>query len=257
VIEVVDLHKTYDRTVAVAGLSFSVTAGQILGLIGPNGAGKTTTMRALAGIIPPTRGRLLIAGHDIAAEPVAAKSRLAYVPDDPKLFDALTVAEHLEFTAAAYRVADYADKAARLVDQFQLTEHRLKLGQELSRGMRQKLAVCCAYLHDPAAILLDEPLTGLDPRSIRTMHDSIRDRAKQGAAIVISSHLLAMVEDLCTQILILHRGQRLFLGPIAEARGAFAGDGSNVSLEEVFLRATEEQTAGQDSPPLGSPSGDA
>jgi ABC-2 type transport system ATP-binding protein len=182
---------------------------------------------------------------------------LAYVPDDPKLFDALTVSEHLDFTAAAYRVADYADKATRLLDQFQLTEHRHKLGQELSRGMRQKLAACCAYLHDPAAILLDEPLTGLDPRSIRTMNDSIRDRAREGAAIVISSHLLAMVEDLCTQILILHRGQRLFLGPIAEARGAFAGDGSNVSLEEVFLRATEDQTAGQDGPALGSPAGDA
>jgi ABC-2 type transport system ATP-binding protein len=257
VIDVVDLHKNYDATVAVAGLSFSVEAGQILGLIGPNGAGKTTTMRALAGIIPPTRGRLSIAGHDIAAEPVAAKSRLAYVPDDPKLFDALTVAEHLEFTAAAYRVTNAAEKQARLLEQFQLTEHRNKLGQELSRGMRQKLAVCCAYLHDPAAILLDEPLTGLDPRSIRTMHDSIRERAALGAAVIISSHLLAMVEDLCTQILILHRGQRLFVGPIAEARGAFAGDGSDATLEELFLRATEGPAAQDNEQPSGSLARDA
>lgn len=238
-IEVVDLHKSYEQTVAVAGLTFSVAAGQILGLIGPNGAGKTTTMRTLVGIIPPTRGELCIAGHDIIREPVAAKRQLAYVPDDPKLFDALTVAEHLDFTAAAYRVTGYAEKAAALLEQFQLTEHRHKLGQELSRGMRQKLAVCCAYLHDPPAILLDEPLTGLDPRSIRTMHDSIRERARDGAAVVISSHLLAMVEDVCTDLLILHRGERLFFGPIAEARGAFAMDQGDVSLEEVFLRATE------------------
>lgn len=242
-IDVVDLHKAYDRTVAVAGLSFSVAPGQILGLIGPNGAGKTTTMRAIAGIIPPTRGQLSIAGHEIVRDPVAAKRRLAYVPDDPKLFDALTVSEHLEFIAAAYRVPDYLPQAALLLEQFQLAEHRDKLGQELSRGMRQKLAACCAYLHDPAAILLDEPLTGLDPRSIRTMNDSIRQRAEQGAAIIISSHLLAMVEDLCTHILILHRGQRLYFGPMHEARVAFAGDGSDESLEQVFLRVTEDPSA--------------
>lgn len=259
-IQVVDLHKAYDRTVAVAGLSFSVEPGHILGLIGPNGAGKTTTMRALAGIIPPTTGQLIIAGHDITAEPVAAKSRLAYVPDDPKLFDALTVGEHLDFIAAAYRVSDYLPKAAVLLEQFQLSEHRDKLGQELSRGMRQKLAVCCAYLHDPGAILLDEPLTGLDPRSIRTMNDSIRQRAANGAAVIISSHLLAMVEDLCTHILILHRGHRLFFGPIGEVRQAFASDGDE-SLEEVFLRATEGATSAiviesTASSPEG-PSGDA
>jgi len=256
-LQVVDLHKAYDRTVAVAGLSFTVAAGQVLGLIGPNGAGKTTTMRAIAGIIPPTSGQLLIAGHDIVAEPVAAKSRLAYVPDDPKLFDALTVSEHLDFIAAAYRVADYAPKAALLLEQFQLTEHRDKLGQELSRGMRQKLAVCCAYLHDPGAILLDEPLTGLDPRSIRTMNDSIRQRAENGAAVIISSHLLAMVEDLCTHILILDRGHRLFVGPIHEVRAAFAGDGGDETLEEVFLRATEGTLPGVVSETSGSPPGDA
>lgn len=256
-IEVVDLHKTYGQTVAVAGLSFSVLPGQILGLIGPNGAGKTTTMRALAGIIPPTQGRLAISGHDIVAEPVAAKSRLAYVPDDPKLFEALTVSEHLEFTAAAYRVADHEAKAAGLMEQFQLTDHRQKLGQELSRGMRQKLAVCCAYLHDPGAILLDEPLTGLDPRSIRTMHDSIRQRAQAGAAVIISSHLLAMVEDLCTHILILHHGRRLYFGPMAEARGAFAVDGGDASLEDVFLRATEGPIMAAEAPTTTESAGDA
>jgi ABC-2 type transport system ATP-binding protein len=123
--------------------------------------------------------------------------------------------------------------------------------------MRQKLAVCCAYLHDPGAILLDEPLTGLDPRSIRTMHDSIRQRAQAGAAVIISSHFLAMVEELCTDILILHRGERLFVGPIADARGAFAVDGGDSSLEEVFLRATEGPAVVTPTESTSSRAGDA
>jgi ABC-2 type transport system ATP-binding protein len=244
VITVADFHKTYRETVAVAGLSFRVDSGQILGLLGPNGAGKTTTMRAIAGIIPPTHGRLIVADHDVVQEPVAAKRQLAYVPDDPKLFEALTVQEHLEFIASAYNVGprwrEYADI---LLQQFELTEQRNKLAQELSRGMRQKVAICCAYLHAPRAILVDEPLTGLDPRGIRTMKQSLRDRAAAGAAIMISSHLLALVEDLCTHLLIIHLGRQLFFGPVSEARQAFADASAegrtDHSLEEVFFRATE------------------
>jgi ABC-2 type transport system ATP-binding protein len=238
-IEVFDFHKSYDQTIAVQGLTFSVQPGQILGLLGPNGAGKTTTMRAIAGITPATRGQLVVAGHDVAKEPVAAKRELSYVPDDPKLFDALTVDEHLEFTASAYDVKAYQPIANRLVEQFELTEQRKKLAQELSRGMRQKVAICCAYLHSPRAILVDEPLTGLDPRGIRTMNQSLRDQAARGAAIVISSHLLALVESLCTHLLILHRGRSLFSGPADAARAAIEGAQGGTSLEEVFFRVTE------------------
>ncbi len=117
-IDVFDLHKVYQQTVAVAGLTFRVGSGQIVGLLGPNGAGKTTTLRALAGIIPPTRGRLVVAGHDVVTDPVAAKRQLAYVPDDPKLFDALTVWEHLKFIASAYQVNDFRATAERLLGQF-------------------------------------------------------------------------------------------------------------------------------------------
>ena len=237
-----ELHKTYDRTVAVDALSFVVMPGQILGLLGPNGAGKTTTMRAICGIIPPTYGRLMVAGHDVVAEPVKAKAALAYVPDDPHLFDMLTVWEHLEFTASAYRVADFEPQANRLLEQFELLDKRDTVAQELSRGMRQKVAICCAYLHNPAAILLDEPLTGLDPRGIRTMKQSVRERAAAGAGVLISSHLLALVEDLCTHLLILHHGKRLFFGPVEEARSAFTGLDKDASLEELFFRATEIST---------------
>src|ERR1700742_623010 len=154
-----------------------VMPGQILGLLGPNGAGKTTTMRAICGVIPPTHGQLLVAGHDIVRDPIPAKRQLAYVPDDPRLFDSLTVWEHLVFIASAYRVNDFQPRAEQLLGQFELTEKRDALASELSRGMRQKVAICCAYLYQPKAILFDEPLTGLDPRGIRTMKSSVLESA--------------------------------------------------------------------------------
>ncbi|HUT89936.1 MAG TPA: ABC transporter ATP-binding protein [Thermoguttaceae bacterium] len=238
-IHVRDYHKTYRETVAVAGLSFDVAPGEILGLVGPNGAGKTTTLRAIAGIIPPTRGELVVAGSDVVGQPVAAKRAMAYVPDDPKLFDTLTVWEHLEFIAAAYRVKGFEEKATALIARLQLEEKRNTVAQELSRGMRQKVAIACAYLHDPIALLFDEPLTGLDPRGIRTMKDLILERARAGAAVIISSHLLSLVEDLCSHILILHHGKRLLFGPMAEVREQFADLRPDATLEEVFFRATE------------------
>ena len=238
-IQVNDYHKVYRELVAVESLSFEVPAGAVMGLVGPNGAGKTTTLRALAGIIPPTRGRLVVAGHDIVLDPVAAKQHLAYVPDDPKLFDTLTVWEHLQFMGTAYRVPNFAARGTELLELFELTEKRDTMAQELSRGMRQKVAVACAYLHEPQVILFDEPLTGLDPRAIRTLKDSITERAAAGAAIIVSSHLLSLVEDLCTHLLILQRGRSLFCGPIEAAREAFASEGGSASLEELFFRATE------------------
>ena len=228
-IQVNNFHKSYRETIAVAGLSFDVQPGQILGLLGPNGAGKTTTLRTIAGIIPPTQGKLCVAGFDIVTQSVNAKRELAYVPDDPKLFDALTVYEHLEFIASAYDVQNWRAEADKLLTQFELQEHRVKLAQELSRGMRQKVAICCAYLHSPKAILVDEPLTGLDPHGIRTMKQSLRDRAAAGSAVIISSHLLALVEDLCTHLLILHRGGSLFFGPVEEARARVCGNGGQVA----------------------------
>jgi ABC-2 type transport system ATP-binding protein len=246
-IHVSDFHKTYRDTIAVAGLSFQVGPGDVLGLVGPNGAGKTTTLRALAGIIPPTQGQLCVAGHNVAVDPIAAKQQMAYIPDDPKLFEALSVWEHIQFIAAAYRVAEFEPKAEELLGRFELTEKRNTLAQELSRGMRQKAAIVCAYLHDPRVILFDEPLTGLDPRGIRTLKDSILHRARGGAAVVISSHLLSLVEDLCTHLLILDRGKRLFFGHVDEARAAFSG-GAPASLEEVFFRATEPSAVGAENP---------
>jgi ABC-2 type transport system ATP-binding protein len=242
-IDVEDFHKNYDQTVAVAGITFRVAPGEILGLVGPNGAGKTTTLRALAGILTPTRGRLALAGHDLAVSPVAAKTVLAYVPDDPKLFDQLTIWEHFRFIAATYRLRDWTARAEELLGQFELTEKRNSLTGELSRGMRQKVAICCGYLHQPRAVLLDEPLTGLDPRGIRTMKESIQQQAAAGAAFIVSSHLLSLVEDLCTTILVLHRGRQLLHAPLADLRRQLGADGQQETLEQLFFRLTETPAA--------------
>jgi ABC-2 type transport system ATP-binding protein len=251
-IVVEDFHKHYGPTVAVAGITFAVPPGEVLGLVGPNGAGKTTTLRALAGILTPTRGRLLIDGHDLARDPLAAKAALAYVPDEPKLFDQLTVWEHFRFSAATYRLAaDWPARAEALLARFELGEKRDALAAELSRGMRQKVAVSCGYLHEPRALLLDEPLTGLDPRGIRTMKESIRERAAAGTAVMISSHLLSLVEDLCTGVLVLHRGRQLLHGRLDDLRLRAAADGRHETLEELFFRLTETPPLPPDVAPVG------
>ncbi|HXF96286.1 MAG TPA: ABC transporter ATP-binding protein [Gemmatimonadales bacterium] len=231
------LTKLYGPLAAVQGLSFAVGPGEILGLVGPNGAGKTTTLRCLAGIIPPTRGRIVVAGHDLAREPVAAKRALAFVPDEPRLFEYLTVEEHLRFVARLYRLPDVGPRLAPLLAELELADKRDALGSELSRGMKQKLAIACGLLHDPRVLMLDEPLTGLDPVGIRRMKRTIAARARAGAAVVLSSHLLQLVEELCTRVLILHNGQRVALGTVEEisaGRPELAGRG----LEDIFLSLT-------------------
>ncbi|MBY0233257.1 MAG: ABC transporter ATP-binding protein [Gemmataceae bacterium] len=232
-------HKSYGETVAVSGVSFAVAPGEILGLLGPNGAGKTTTLRALAGILRPTRGRLLLDGHDIARDPVAAKMALAYVPDDPQLFDRLTVWEHFKFIAATYRQAAWEPRGEMLLARLELGEKRDVPAADLSRGMRQKLAMACGWLHRPRAVLLDEPFTGPDPRGIRTMKELIRELAAEGAAIIVSSHLLTLFEDLVTTVLIMHRGRVLRHGPLSSLREEIAAQGRHETLEEMFFRLTE------------------
>jgi ABC-2 type transport system ATP-binding protein len=237
-INVSNFHKAYDRHIAVRGLTFCVQPGQILGLVGPNGAGKTSTLRALTGIIPASRGTLEICSYPIDEQPMAAKQCLGFIPDDPQLFQDLTVQEHMSFFAAAYQVQHWETESDRLLQQFQLDAKRHVLARDLSRGMRQKLAICCAYLHAPRAILFDEPMTGLDPHGIRTLKNSITQRARQQAAVIVSSHLLAMVEDICTHVLILEGGAQRFCGPIGQLRNEYASTEQSSTLEDIYFRAT-------------------
>lgn len=237
-IEVQGLTKRYGGFTAVENLSFTVRPGEVMGLVGPNGAGKTSTLRCLAGIIPLNDGSVRIVGHDITAQPVVAKRELAFFPDEPRLFDYLTVRQHLSFVARIYGVPDHETIARPLLEELEIADKADDLPTELSRGMKQKLAIACGLLHSPKVMFFDEPLTGLDPLGIRRMKDSIRKRAQAGAAIVLSSHLLHLLEEVCTHVLILKRGEKIADGTLAEVAARFSNAEADVSLEEVFIRAT-------------------
>jgi ABC-2 type transport system ATP-binding protein len=238
VIEVAGLTKMYGDFAAVRDLSFGVRAGEVLGLVGPNGAGKTTTLRCIAGIIPPSTGRVAIAGRDLEADPIGAKRALAFFPDEPRLFDYLTVSQHLAFVARIYGVENHEAIAEPLLEEFEIANKADELPGQLSRGMKQKLAITCGLLHSPSVLFFDEPLTGLDPLGIRRMKNSIVQRARAGAAIVLSSHLLHLLEEVCSHVLILKRGEKIADGTLSDVAARFSHGETGVSLEEVFIRAT-------------------
>src|SRR4051812_37008343 len=236
-INVRDLTKLYNDLTAVSHLSFDIGPTEVLGLVGPNGAGKTTTLRCLCGIMAPSAGAISIAGHDIQKDSVEAKRALAFIPDEPHLFDYLTVEEHLRFVGRLYRVTNVEASITPLLTELELLDKRTALPAELSRGMRQKLAIACGLLHSPRALILDEPLTGLDPGGMRKMKNTIAARAREGSAVILSSHLLHLVEELCTKLLVMRKGRCVAYGTLAqiiEGRPALAGK----SLEEIFLTLT-------------------
>jgi ABC-2 type transport system ATP-binding protein len=228
---------------AVDDFSFEGGEGEIIGLIGPNGAGKTTTLRTLAGILRPTSGRVAIDGHDIVADSIAAKRRLAFMPDEPHLFEYLTVEEHLRLVARLYAVEDFDRRARALIQELELTGKERSLPGELSRGMRQKVVIACGLVRDATTLLFDEPLTGLDPVGIHRMRETIVARGRAGACVLVSSHLLHMVEEICTRVIIMDHGRKIADGTVAElaSRADLAVAGS--SLEQIFLRVTGRGTS--------------
>jgi len=233
--------RTYGSFKAVDDLSFEVAAGEIVGLCGPNGAGKTTTLRSLAGILLPTTGRIRVDGFDLATNPIEAKRRLAFMPDEPHLFEYLTVEEHLRLVARLYGVQDFDQRAAMLLEELELKGKERSLPAELSRGMRQKVVIACGLVRQASVLLFDEPLTGLDPLGIRRMRETIVARGRAGAAILVSSHLLHLVEEICTRVIIMDRGRKVADGTVAElaSRADLAAAGS--SLEQIFLHVTGKQ----------------
>lgn len=249
-IEAQHLTKLYEKFTAVSDLSLLVQPGEVFGLVGSNGAGKTTTLRCLAGIIPPTSGTVQLAGHDVGKQPIEAKRRLAFFPDEPRLFDYLTVEQHLAFVARIYQVADYREKAGALLDELELSGKLGSLPGEMSRGMKQKLAIACGLIHDPSVILFDEPLTGLDPMGIRRMKATIRQRASAGAAVIISSHLLPLLQEICSHVIFLNQGKKVADGRLDEVVKQFSDPDSSkpADLEEVFFRATNQHPASADQP---------
>jgi len=238
-IRIENLVKVYGSTPAVDDLSLMVGSGEILGLVGPNGAGKTTTLRCLAGILPPTSGRIEIAGYDLKTAPEEARRRLAFVSDEPRLFENLTVMDHLRVVGRIYGVSGMEERSSDLLARFELSDRRDAFPSELSRGMKQKLMIAAALLHQPQALILDEPLTGLDPGAMRRMKRTIAEQAAAGASVIVSSHLLHLVQEICGRIAILRTSRKVAEGTLDEIRASLPDLDAGADLEEVFLRATE------------------
>jgi len=238
VVIVENFSKNYGDFTAVRQLSFSVRPGEIVGLVGANGAGKTTTLRAITGILRASAGTIRVGGYDIDREPVAARRQFAYIPDTVHPYELLTVTEHLHFIALTYRIENAEAKYDALLEELELADKKHEIASSLSRGMLQKLSLACAFLREPQIVILDEPLTGLDPRGIRNIKESIRSRARAGTSFLLSSHLLMLVEALCDQVLILHRGQKMAFGSLEEIRSLVTLH-ADASLEDMFFAVTE------------------
>jgi ABC-2 type transport system ATP-binding protein len=239
-LEVQGLYKSFKTVQAVKDFSFKVKKGEVLGLIGPNGCGKTTTLRCICTIIRPDAGTIRINGRDIATDPIEAKRGLAYVPEIPYPYDFLTVDEHIEFAARVFKLKGWESKAAEMIEQFDLNEKRRELIKHLSKGQKQKVNIICAFIHDPTIILLDEPLYGIDPKGGRYLKRLVKSARVRGASIIISSHMLGLVEELATNILIMDKGKKIAEGTVDEVtRLAHLKKGS--TLEDVYIQITEER----------------
>lgn len=242
-LKVSNLVKYYRRTLAVDGVSFDVGDGEIVGLLGPNGAGKTTVLRCITGIVQATEGEIEVDGVRLADNEEEVKRRLAFVPEVPTPFEMLTVWEHLRFIAMAYdTMQDFDTRADELMRRFDLIAKRDDLVLSLSKGMKQKLAVACAFVHDARAILLDEPLIGIDPRGVHELKQLLTQARDDSKSILISTHMLDTAERLCSRIIILQEGRIIAEGSMEELH-ARAKMGEDASLEDVFLHLTEESQA--------------
>ncbi len=230
--------KRYGSFTAVDQIDLSVSRGKIFGFLGPNGAGKTTTIRMVSGVLLPTSGRILIGGIDPAINPEEAKSQIGYIPDRPYLYEKLSGREFLRFVAGLWgrEGKETEERAERLLELFSLSEWRDELIESYSHGMRQKLLIGSALIHQPELIVVDEPMVGLDPKSARILKDLLRTYADNGGTVFLSSHTLEVVEVLCDVLAIIHEGKIIAGGTMEELRGqAQAGE---AHLEEIFLKVT-------------------
>jgi ABC-2 type transport system ATP-binding protein len=234
-----NLVKSFKGFRAVDGVSFRVEAGEIVGLLGPNGAGKTTTLRCITGILKPDAGRIQIGDYDLATHEQHAKRLLAFIPELPNPYELLTVREHMRLVAMCYDTLHlYEQRADELLQRYELADKANALAGTLSKGMKQKLAVVCALVHDAKVFLCDEPLMGIDPRGQYTFKAELQRLRDEGCAILVSTHQLDTAERLCDRVIIMHKGRLLAEGTLGELQQRAQMESS--TLEEVFLRLTEE-----------------
>ena len=237
-LEVRDLAKSYGGKRAVDGISFNVRAGELYALLGPNGAGKTTTLRMIAGLLQADAGNIRVFGTDARRDPLDAKKAIAWLPDEPLLYDKLTAWEYLEFVAGLWGVEPAAARAdaERLLKLLGLWDNRNDRCETFSRGMKQKAVLAGALLHKPRLMMLDEPLTGLDAGASRLVKDMIRERVAEGAAVILTTHILEVAERMADRIGIIKDGKLLIEGSLEDLRTRAGAQGQ--SLEDVFLSLT-------------------
>ncbi len=230
--------RTYAAKTAVSDLSLAIPRGELFALLGPNGAGKTTTIRMLVGLLRPTRGAVRVCGYDLVKDPRSAHLHLGYVPDEPCLYDKLTGREFLWFIADMFGMPRHlaGDRIDREIGHFELADFADDLAESYSLGMKQRLVFAASLLHDPAVLVLDEPMVGLDPRSVRIVKDLLRSRTQEGMTVFMSTHTLAMAEEMADRVGIMVRGQLRFLGTVAELREQMALESQ--SLEQLYLEVT-------------------
>ncbi len=232
--------KVYGSTVAVDNLNLHVQPGECFGFLGPNGAGKTTTLKMLAGLLTPTKGALTIFGHDIQKNPVEAKKIIGFVPDKPFIYEKLTGREFLEFIRDIYRVngdSKVFEKQAALLDMFSLSGWLDELVETYSHGMRQKLIITSALIHNPKVIIIDEPMVGLDAKGMRQVKGLFREVADSGNTVLLSTHTMAVAEEICDRIAILSKGKVIATGTMDELRANAGSEGDD--LESIFLELTK------------------
>ena len=235
-----DLVKQYGQFTAVDGVSLDVKAGEIHGFLGPNGAGKTTTLRMIAGLLKPTSGRIIVNDHDLASHPEAAKASLGYIPDRPFIYEKLTAGEFLRFHAGLFGMRDeggeVAQRVKEMLDLFELGRWEHELVESFSHGMKQRLVMSAAFLHRPQAVVVDEPMVGLDPRGARLIKDVFRRMAGHGVAVLMSTHTLEVAQEMCDRISIILKGRIIASGTVRQLL-ALTG-GADEHLTSVFLKLT-------------------
>jgi ABC-2 type transport system ATP-binding protein len=242
-IEIAGITKRFGAKTAVNGLNLTVPKGEFFAFLGPNGAGKTTTIKIMIGLLRADEGTVRLCGHDILADPVAAKSRVSYVPDEPYLYEKLSGREFLEFVGRMYRLdpARRERRIAELTEQLSLGDFIDDLAEGYSHGMKQRVVIAGALLHEPEVLVVDEPMVGLDPKSVRVVKDILCVLSKKGATVFMSTHTLAVAEEVADRIGIIHHGNMVALGTLEDLRRAAGGE---AGLEDSFLRITaDEETA--------------
>ncbi len=233
-----NLVKQYGKQNAVDDISFELKGGEVVGLLGPNGAGKSTTIKCIVGLLRKTSGEITIGGFDHLS--VEAKRFFSYIPETPYVYDLLTVQEHLQFIAQAYGVKDWKAKGNELLEMFELDDKRDKLGRDLSKGMRQKVSICCALLPDPQLLFFDEPMIGLDPKAIKNTKKIFKELKEAGKTILVSTHMIDSVESIADRIMILKDGRILGNDTIANLKQKFVQD-EGTTLEDLFLELTKDE----------------